>query len=422
MARNTHGTYSELIHCDNCDEDYSATYKRCPFCGARPDKTAYTQPINRSELTSRIGAGAEESQRSRSRAAVQEEDDYVFDGQGVFDDVDDYDDDGYDTRRGGKRLAGGDGTGITPTTIIGIIFSAAVVIAALLIVFLVIIPMVQGGRTPTAENDPNSSISGLPSSPGQSASGNPGADITDDPALPTGGDPDSSNDPEDPSITDSPDPDPTGSTPASPSVSPSVSPSPSTGGFTLSHSDFTISDRYPDPVQLRASGATGSVTWTSSNPSAITVSANGLVTAVGKGNATITATDSAGHTQTCKVISSITGGAAEPSPSAEPSVSPSVEPSAEPSSSPSAEPSGTLTLTAFGRAVEDFTISASGSNSGPVRLRASGASGDVTWTSSNTAVATVSADGTVTRVAKGSCTITATDANGNTGSCLVRCG
>ena len=36
MARKVPGSRSELIHCENCDEDYSATYKRCPFCGGPP--------------------------------------------------------------------------------------------------------------------------------------------------------------------------------------------------------------------------------------------------------------------------------------------------------------------------------------------------------------------------------------------------
>ena len=26
-----------LIHCAACGEDYSATYRRCPFCGERND-------------------------------------------------------------------------------------------------------------------------------------------------------------------------------------------------------------------------------------------------------------------------------------------------------------------------------------------------------------------------------------------------
>lgn len=45
----------------------------------------------------------------------------------------------------------------------------------------------------------------------------------------------------------------------------------------------------------------GSVTWTSSNPAAAVVDANGVVTAVGNGEATITATASNGRSATCTV-------------------------------------------------------------------------------------------------------------------------
>ena len=38
MARKTN--LDGLIHCDSCGEDYSATYKRCPFCGGRQSGTA----------------------------------------------------------------------------------------------------------------------------------------------------------------------------------------------------------------------------------------------------------------------------------------------------------------------------------------------------------------------------------------------
>ena len=38
---------NEMIHCENCGEDYASTYKRCPFCdevnhsgGRRADRTA----------------------------------------------------------------------------------------------------------------------------------------------------------------------------------------------------------------------------------------------------------------------------------------------------------------------------------------------------------------------------------------------
>ena len=50
-----------------------------------------------------------------------------------------------------------------------------------------------------------------------------------------------------------------------------------------------------------ADPASVSVTWVSSNPAAATVDANGVVTAVSEGEATITATASTGRSDTCKV-------------------------------------------------------------------------------------------------------------------------
>ena len=49
------------------------------------------------------------------------------------------------------------------------------------------------------------------------------------------------------------------------------------------------------------------VTWTSSNPAAATVDANGVVTAVGDGDATITATASTGRSDTCRVYTGSVG-------------------------------------------------------------------------------------------------------------------
>lgn len=33
-------SHTELIHCDNCGEDFAATYRRCPFCNAKPGQRA----------------------------------------------------------------------------------------------------------------------------------------------------------------------------------------------------------------------------------------------------------------------------------------------------------------------------------------------------------------------------------------------
>ena len=78
MARKNNS--EELIHCNVCGEDYSATYRRCPFCGERMDV----------------------------RPSVDEDDyddGYVFDGQALFDD--DPADDQASPNKGGKRLANG---------------------------------------------------------------------------------------------------------------------------------------------------------------------------------------------------------------------------------------------------------------------------------------------------------------------------
>ena len=50
-----------------------------------------------------------------------------------------------------------------------------------------------------------------------------------------------------------------------------------------------------------ANGGSIPITWTSSNPAAATVDANGVVTAVGNGEATITATAANGRSAICKV-------------------------------------------------------------------------------------------------------------------------
>ena len=73
-----------------------------------------------------------------------------------------------------------------------------------------------------------------------------------------------------------------GSLPAAPSESGSG------GSHTLNNTDFTRSVSEGD-YQLKVSGVTTGITWTSSDPSVATVSSTGLVTPVGPGTATVTA-------------------------------------------------------------------------------------------------------------------------------------
>jgi uncharacterized protein YjdB len=117
------------------------------------------------------------------------------------------------------------------------------------------------------------------------------------------------------------------------------------------------------------------VTWTSGNPAVATVSANGLVTAVSVGTATISAS-TGGVTGTAQFQSTTVAAA-----------SVSVSPSA-----PNV------------RVGEDVQLTATATDAGGNVL----ASRVPTWSSSNPIVATVSSSGRVTGVSKGTATVTAT--------------
>ncbi len=127
------------------------------------------------------------------------------------------------------------------------------------------------------------------------------------------------------------------------------------------------------------------VTWSSSNATVATVSAQGLVTAVAAGTATVTATVE-GRMATAAIT-------VNPPPVATVAVAPS---------------SANLVV----NAVQQFTASTFGTDGSVLTGR------PVTWSSTNTAVATVSAAGLVTGVAQGSATIVAT-VEGKTGTAAV---
>ena len=143
----------------------------------------------------------------------------------------------------------------------------------------------------------------------------------------------------------------------------------------------------PQTYQLTATitpsdASNKTLNWTSSNPAAATVDANGLVTAVGNGTAVIKAesTDGTGISASCTVTV--------------------IDPSKIPVSGIALDKTS-LSL----EAMEDYQLTATVS---PTNAANKG----LIWSSSNEAVATVDSNGKVTAVAKGTATITATAADG----------
>ena len=111
---------NDVIRCENCGEDYSITYKRCPFCDERPGRTGI----------------------------------------------------------GGRRMSDGrTGRGtVHPVQVIGLVVSMVVIIAALFIVFKYVGPLIFGDKSP-ASSSVSTSQSGSQSAAGSSSS-QPGSDVS----------------------------------------------------------------------------------------------------------------------------------------------------------------------------------------------------------------------------------------------------
>ena len=333
-----------LIKCEHCGEYYSVTYRECPFCD---------------EYDMEMEASASDYQPIPRRGS------------------------------GGRRLVsnkkgGGYGRGWTPGRVLVNLISVGFIIGAILIVTSIIKPLIDRGHisqpTPPAVETQAPSPSTDPSpSPSEAVSPSPSAEPS-------------------PSVEPSPSAEPSPSSEPTPSI-----PADQTAtGFTISHTDFSLSNQYPTPITIKVTffpaGSTGTITWTSSDPDVAWVDANGKVSPGTKqGTATITATMAGGATQKCVVRSTVTGG------------------SAAPSSNPSPSPSASATVN-FTLNKSDFTMSRRGET---YQIKISGTTATASWASSNTAVATVSADGTVTAVGNGNCTITAKIGT-STQKCIVR--
>ena len=104
---------NDVIRCENCGEDYSITYKRCPFCDERPGRTGI----------------------------------------------------------GGRRVNDGrTGRGtVHPVQVVGLVVSMVIIIAALFIVFKYVGPLIFGNKSP-ASSSVSTSQSGSQSAIGSSSS------------------------------------------------------------------------------------------------------------------------------------------------------------------------------------------------------------------------------------------------------------
>lgn len=278
--------------------------------------------------------------------------------------------------RGGKRLAAGSGGGyydppqksggrggrgrrnISPWSILGVVISLVLIIAAIWIVASIFGSITGRGKKPTPTPTPTPPIESQEPTP-----------------TPT-----------DP---DEPDPTPTVEVTVPPVANKPTS-------FTLNASDLTFDapgQIYDLKVKLVPADAEADVVWTSSDPNVASVNWNGRVTAISKGTVTITATIEGVGEQKCIFRCRFEGTA------------------------PSSSSSGNANSKGLTLSREDFTLAFVGDS---WKLVVSGTDSEVTWTSSNESIATVSSNGTVTAVSKGTCTVTAT-VDGVTLKCIVRC-
>ena len=155
----------------------------------------------------------------------------------------------------------------------------------------------------------------------------------------------------------------------------------------LSSEDITIS-AVGQAATLTVSGGSGVYTWSSDNEQVATVSSAGVVTAVSGGSANITVSD--GYTSAVCIVR-VSGGS-------------------------SGQQGGGVSTGGLTLDKEDITLNSTWPS---YTFTVSGANGAVSWSSSNTNVATVDANGTVTRVGSGKCTITASTGS-QTATCIVR--
>ncbi|MCD7917563.1 MAG: Ig-like domain-containing protein [Clostridiales bacterium] len=177
-------------------------------------------------------------------------------------------------------------------------------------------------------------------------------------------------------------------------------------GISLNYTDITLNN-VGDAATLVAtvtpSGWEGTVSWSSSDESVATVDAAGYVLYVSGGTCTITAR--AGDlTASCKVHCRTTDTGSTGSDTG--------------STGGDTGSSGTDTGSSSSLTLDNTDITLNNVGDG-ITLKVSGGNGTYTWSSSNTAVATVTAGGSVYAQGSGTCTITVTS-GGSSASCVVR--
>ena len=277
MARRTNA--EGLIHCNACGEDYSATYKRCPFCGEKLD----VRPVDSGDDL---------------------DDGFVFEGAELFDEPRDAK--SAPRSSGGRRLAARSGRPARTahpvkhrlSRTITFAFTLVIIIAALIIVFGWLYPKIHKNPKPSPTPSPSASQTVEP--------------------------------------TDSPEPS------GEPSVEPTGEPVSSPDSLTLSSYDFTLraGESYTIKATLEPADWDGTVEWTSSDENYATVSADGNVVNVNTDTrlhrVIITAT-AGGVSQECVVYCRGAGTSPDaPDVSVSPSTSP--EPTQSPSVSGDIEP------------------------------------------------------------------------------------
>ena len=294
-----------MKRCPICGENYSASYKHCPFC--------------------------------EEEAALRQ---------------------GDQIRRGagnGKRSSG-------PKLLSPILILLIVLMAALLVYLLVgdrIAEYVQKG---SEEQEP------------------PVEDVLPDGTMPGNEDEDDEIDPEEPTPNKPEEPEPSeegGLTYQQAAALPE--------GLTLNSTDFTLRG-VNEVCKLTVSGGSGTYQWISENPKVASVNQNGEVSALSKGTTTIIVTDGKKRAE-CIARISVPEGA-------------------------QGTPTGSAGSSKLNR--DDMTISVGER----FQLKLSGVQASPVWSSANSGIASVAGDGTVTGMAPGKTTITASW-DGGSKSCTV---